>query len=177
MKCPNYLEPHQIQGLDCIHILPVIQWLLKESYEFGIHIKDYIDMFACYKFDCDHNELCSNRDESLIISRSKEAKKLIKEYFNKNEIKINLEFKIEEFERDLKSLAMLDNKLDEDSELFEKEINLKEQEIESLDAECIEMNKQLIEHQTNEKKQLALDFSRLIDELKQLKLANKSTKN
>ncbi|ROT78077.1 hypothetical protein C7M84_003215 [Penaeus vannamei] len=27
MKCPHQLEPHQIQGLDAIHIFPVIQWL------------------------------------------------------------------------------------------------------------------------------------------------------
>jgi hypothetical protein len=25
MKCPYHLEPHQIQGLDFIHIFPVIQ--------------------------------------------------------------------------------------------------------------------------------------------------------
>lgn len=25
MKCPHRLEPHQIQGLDFIHIFPVIQ--------------------------------------------------------------------------------------------------------------------------------------------------------
>lgn len=27
MKCPYSLEPHQIQGLDYSHILPVLQWL------------------------------------------------------------------------------------------------------------------------------------------------------
>lgn len=25
MNCPHRIEPHQIQGLDCIHIFPVIQ--------------------------------------------------------------------------------------------------------------------------------------------------------
>jgi len=25
MKCPHRIEPHQIQGLDFIHIFPVIQ--------------------------------------------------------------------------------------------------------------------------------------------------------
>lgn len=25
MKCPHRLEPHQIQGLDFIHIFPVVQ--------------------------------------------------------------------------------------------------------------------------------------------------------
>lgn len=25
MKCPYQIEPHQIQGLDCIHVFPVVQ--------------------------------------------------------------------------------------------------------------------------------------------------------
>ena len=25
MKCPHRIEPHQIKGLDCIHIFPVMQ--------------------------------------------------------------------------------------------------------------------------------------------------------
>ncbi|KAI6216516.1 hypothetical protein M3Y99_01816500 [Aphelenchoides fujianensis] len=32
-KCPHSIEPHQIQGLDCIRIFPVIQWLVKEAIE------------------------------------------------------------------------------------------------------------------------------------------------
>uniref|UniRef100_A0A1B6BZX6 CCDC93 N-terminal domain-containing protein n=1 Tax=Clastoptera arizonana TaxID=38151 RepID=A0A1B6BZX6_9HEMI len=33
LKCPHRIEPHQIQGLDFIHIFPVIQWLIKHSIE------------------------------------------------------------------------------------------------------------------------------------------------
>ncbi|VVC39651.1 Coiled-coil domain of unkwon function DUF2037 [Cinara cedri] len=33
MKCPYQIEPHQIQGLDCIHVFPVVQWLVKRSIE------------------------------------------------------------------------------------------------------------------------------------------------
>lgn len=33
MSCPYQLEPHQIQGLDVIHIFPVVQWLCKKSSE------------------------------------------------------------------------------------------------------------------------------------------------
>ena len=29
LKCPASIEPHQIQGLDCIHIYPVVQWLVR----------------------------------------------------------------------------------------------------------------------------------------------------
>jgi len=31
MKCPHHVEPHQIQGLDFIHIFPVIQVSIKSS--------------------------------------------------------------------------------------------------------------------------------------------------
>ena len=31
MKCPHRLEPHQIQGLDFIHIFPVIQVCIAKS--------------------------------------------------------------------------------------------------------------------------------------------------
>ena len=33
MACPYQLEPHQIQGLDVINILPVIRWLCQKSAE------------------------------------------------------------------------------------------------------------------------------------------------
>lgn len=33
MHCPHRLEPHQIQGLDFIHIYPVVQWLVKKAIE------------------------------------------------------------------------------------------------------------------------------------------------
>eukprot|EP00039_Didymoeca_costata_P018754 m.334806 g.334806 ORF g.334806 m.334806 type:complete len:615 (+) comp17444_c0_seq1:141-1985(+) len=33
LKCPLQLEPHQIQGLDFIHIFPVVQWLVRKALE------------------------------------------------------------------------------------------------------------------------------------------------
>ncbi|PAV61693.1 hypothetical protein WR25_11120 isoform D [Diploscapter pachys] len=33
LECPYSLEPHQIQGLDCIHIYPVVQWFVKKAME------------------------------------------------------------------------------------------------------------------------------------------------
>lgn len=176
IKCPHQLKPHQIQGLDCISILPVVQWLIKESHEFGIQIKDYIDLFAAHRFDCDHGGSVGPREDLLVISRSKEAKRLIKEYFNKNEVKINLELRLEECENDLRSLTALDEQLDEDGERLAEEIRAKEQDCGRIEEECTRLVEQLVEHQTTEKKQLAQQYSQLVDELKQLKATNKSTK-
>ena len=33
MECPFKIEPHQIQGLDYIHIFPVVKWLVKKAIE------------------------------------------------------------------------------------------------------------------------------------------------
>jgi hypothetical protein len=40
MKCPNKIEPHQIQGGDFIHIFPVVQWLVKRVFERRAEIGD-----------------------------------------------------------------------------------------------------------------------------------------
>uniref|UniRef100_A0AC35FK69 Coiled-coil domain-containing protein 93 n=1 Tax=Panagrolaimus sp. PS1159 TaxID=55785 RepID=A0AC35FK69_9BILA len=49
-KCPHALEPHQIQGLDCIHILPVMKWLVKEAIEAKIRTGDEILNHAAFQF-------------------------------------------------------------------------------------------------------------------------------
>jgi hypothetical protein len=55
MKCPFPLEPHQIQGMDCIHIYPVIQWLVKQSIEFRKQMQNYTKLFGVWQFNANHN--------------------------------------------------------------------------------------------------------------------------
>ncbi|XP_067131944.1 coiled-coil domain-containing protein 93 isoform X1 [Centruroides vittatus] len=55
MKCPHRLEPHQIQGLDCIHIFPVIQWLVKKAIETRQEMGDYIRAYSIYQFSKNHS--------------------------------------------------------------------------------------------------------------------------
>ena len=50
MKCPHAIEPHQIQGLDFIHIFPVIQWLVKKSIETRAEMGDLNRSFALSQF-------------------------------------------------------------------------------------------------------------------------------
>ena len=54
MKCPHRLEPHQIQGLDFIHIYPVIQWLVKLAIATREEMGDYIRAFSESQFSKDH---------------------------------------------------------------------------------------------------------------------------
>lgn len=50
MKCPFYLEPHQIQGLDFVSIFPVIQWLVKESVKLRSEKAERLKTFAVGQF-------------------------------------------------------------------------------------------------------------------------------
>ncbi|XP_075173083.1 coiled-coil domain-containing protein 93 [Anomaloglossus baeobatrachus] len=54
MKCPHRLEPHQIQGLDFIHIFPIIQWLVKRAIETRQEMGDYVRSFSISQFQKDH---------------------------------------------------------------------------------------------------------------------------
>lgn len=54
MKCPHRIEPHQIQGLDFIHIFPVIQWLVKKAIETRQEMGDYIRAYSISQFNKFH---------------------------------------------------------------------------------------------------------------------------
>uniref|UniRef100_A0A4W3HI70 Coiled-coil domain-containing protein 93 n=1 Tax=Callorhinchus milii TaxID=7868 RepID=A0A4W3HI70_CALMI len=60
MKCPHRLEPHQIQGLDFIHIFPVVQWLVKRAIETREEMGDYIRSFSVSQFQKNHSLLEDN---------------------------------------------------------------------------------------------------------------------
>ncbi|XP_056644127.1 coiled-coil domain-containing protein 93 [Diorhabda sublineata] len=51
IKCPLTVEPHQIQGLDFIHIFPVIQWLVKRSLECRQDVAAFVRKCAIDQFD------------------------------------------------------------------------------------------------------------------------------
>eukprot|EP00038_Savillea_parva_P010196 m.188551 g.188551 ORF g.188551 m.188551 type:complete len:623 (-) comp17477_c0_seq1:27-1895(-) len=51
LKCPLRLEPHQIQGLDCIHIYPVVQWLVKKALETREELAAQQRNSALHEFD------------------------------------------------------------------------------------------------------------------------------
>ncbi|XP_012137566.1 coiled-coil domain-containing protein 93 isoform X2 [Megachile rotundata] len=55
MNCPYRIEPHQIQGLDCIHIFPIIQWLVKRSMETREETADFVRSFALNQFHKKHS--------------------------------------------------------------------------------------------------------------------------
>ncbi|XP_068184661.1 coiled-coil domain-containing protein 93 isoform X2 [Antennarius striatus] len=70
MKCPHRLEPHQIQGLDFIHIFPVIQWLVKRAIETREEMGDYVRAYSISQFQKTHSlpedeEFLQRRDKSV----------------------------------------------------------------------------------------------------------------
>ncbi|XP_068988881.1 coiled-coil domain-containing protein 93 isoform X1 [Bombus flavifrons] len=88
MNCPYRIEPHQIQGLDCIHIFPVIQWLVKRSMETREETADFVRSFALSQFHKKHSfvedsSIAQTGKENLIksihlIKKSYEPRRLFK---------------------------------------------------------------------------------------------------
>ncbi|XP_044765792.1 coiled-coil domain-containing protein 93 [Coccinella septempunctata] len=58
IQCPHPIEPHQIQGLDFIHIFPVIEWLVKRSMEFRKQAFDFCYSYAVNQFDKHFSQRC-----------------------------------------------------------------------------------------------------------------------
>uniref|UniRef100_A0A803KAM7 Coiled-coil domain-containing protein 93 n=1 Tax=Xenopus tropicalis TaxID=8364 RepID=A0A803KAM7_XENTR len=73
MKCPHRLEPHQIQGLDFIHIFPVIQWLVKRAIETRQEMGDYIRSYSVSQF---HKEHSLPEDQDFELRREKTVRTL-----------------------------------------------------------------------------------------------------
>ncbi|KAL0134800.1 hypothetical protein PUN28_001519 [Cardiocondyla obscurior] len=89
MNCPYRIEPHQIQGLDCIHIFPVIQWLVKRSMEMRQEMADFVRAFALNQFHKKHffsedSEIGATANENVIknlrlVKKAYEPRRLFKQ--------------------------------------------------------------------------------------------------
>ncbi|XP_011312093.1 coiled-coil domain-containing protein 93 isoform X1 [Fopius arisanus] len=78
MNCPHCIEPHQIQGLDCIHIFPVIQWLVKRSMEMRKEMAGFVREFAINQFGKLHSS-DGKTEKNRVVSEDIEANlKLVK---------------------------------------------------------------------------------------------------
>ena len=51
MKCPNAIEPHQIQGGDFIHIFPVVQWLVKRVFDRRAETGDFNRAYTLHEYE------------------------------------------------------------------------------------------------------------------------------
>ncbi|XP_043467403.1 coiled-coil domain-containing protein 93 [Leptopilina heterotoma] len=65
MNCPHRIEPHQIQGLDCIHIFPVVQWLVKRSMKTREQMAGFVRSFAVSQFEKTHSSVDDQKDPTL----------------------------------------------------------------------------------------------------------------
>ncbi|MBN3294097.1 CCD93 protein, partial [Polypterus senegalus] len=74
MKCPHRLEPHQIQGLDFIHIFPVVQWLVKRAIETREEMGDYIRAYSISQFQKSHS---IPEDDDFKLSKEKAIKTVL----------------------------------------------------------------------------------------------------
>ena len=79
MKCSHAIEPHQIQGLDFIHIYPVIQWLVKKSIETRAEMGDLNRSFALSQFTKRDNE----KPSEITLGRRETAIKFLNNLHHK----------------------------------------------------------------------------------------------
>ncbi|CAD5217104.1 unnamed protein product [Bursaphelenchus xylophilus] len=73
-KCPHSIEPHQIQGLDCINIYPVVKWLVKEAIEAKEKYGDEILRYASSQFKNTGWAIDNEQPTSSISSEVERAK-------------------------------------------------------------------------------------------------------
>lgn len=89
MKCPHLIEPHQIQGLDYIHIFPVVKWLVKSSEQNRAEKSERLKAFSIgqfhnwftLKFDQDSKEKYINGKSCVQHIQVKEKLINIQNYF------------------------------------------------------------------------------------------------
>ncbi|XP_058448225.1 coiled-coil domain-containing protein 93 isoform X2 [Malaya genurostris] len=87
MKCPNQLEPHQIQGLDFINIFPVVEWLVKRSAENRSEKAGRLKKLAISQFQ-NHFDLQSDRETKQVHARQLHNLKTIEDkYIPKRQFK------------------------------------------------------------------------------------------
>ncbi|KAL3994260.1 hypothetical protein ACH3XW_21010 [Acanthocheilonema viteae] len=71
LKCPYTIEPYQIQGLDCIHIFPVVQWLVREAVRAKEQYGDSVRNHAVYQFNqrfCFSKDKCTDKQKSIFLN-------------------------------------------------------------------------------------------------------------
>ncbi|ELK25698.1 Coiled-coil domain-containing protein 93 [Myotis davidii] len=83
MKCPHQLEPHQIQGMDFIHIFPVVQWLVKRAIETKEEMGDYIRAYSISQFQ----KTYSLPEDDDFIKRKEKAIKTVVDLSEQGEVK------------------------------------------------------------------------------------------
>ncbi|XP_004626422.2 coiled-coil domain-containing protein 93 isoform X2 [Octodon degus] len=74
MKCPHQLEPHQIQGMDFIHIFPVVQWLVKRAIETKEEMGDYIRSYSISQFQKNYS---LPEDDDFVKRKDKAIKTVV----------------------------------------------------------------------------------------------------
>ena len=69
--CPYMVEPHQIQGLDWIHIFPVVQWLVKKVIETRQELGNVVRQCSLSQFDNVYGDNTKDQIEPLKYTISK----------------------------------------------------------------------------------------------------------
>ena len=92
MKCPHRIEPHQIQGLDFIHIFPVIQWLVKHAIATREERGDKIRAYSLTQFHKKHRMPQDDERRERMKLSVKTIKAIQEAYLPKRVLKKPIDF-------------------------------------------------------------------------------------
>ncbi|KAK9876830.1 hypothetical protein WA026_015066 [Henosepilachna vigintioctopunctata] len=73
LQCPHQIQPHQIQGLDFIHVFPVIQWLVKRSIEHRSNTANFLYSYALNQFEKEFREKQEPSEKELNLIKNIKA--------------------------------------------------------------------------------------------------------
>ncbi|KAE9548700.1 hypothetical protein FO519_008082 [Halicephalobus sp. NKZ332] len=180
-KCPHALEPHQIQGLDCIHIFPVMKWLVKEAIEAKIRTGDQVLNHAVFQFKQEGWNLPPGFEMSEKEEKPKaKPRRILKRTANLDKLSISEDVKCTLMEygheaklqdadlsskgrvparivnqlidsKTLEELAEIGEKSEKNPEQLKNELNLLQKERESLKNELVEEETKLQQMKTEAK--------------------------
>ncbi|XP_025423981.1 coiled-coil domain-containing protein 93 isoform X1 [Sipha flava] len=182
MKCPYQVEPHQIQGLDCIHIFPVVQWLIKRSIEKRKEKGEFLMFYAANQFDklicsknitesepkrkekCGHLKKCltGNRKTNKSFHKEQRIMEYIDDSSDSEDLETNEWFIKKEFDpQDFNEVVMTDEekiiKLQEEKQKLIEELAQAQEETKKIENEIKEKSF----HTSNMEEDKRLDYKKV----------------
>ena len=96
--CPHKIEPHQIQGLDFIHIFPVVQWLVKKAIETRESTGDSVRQQSLAQFG--RYFLAQNEPANGDLETAEDPKRMFRQTKSvKNDLEVRVDLTLLEYGR------------------------------------------------------------------------------
>ncbi|XP_014225504.1 coiled-coil domain-containing protein 93 [Trichogramma pretiosum] len=178
MNCPHRIEPHQIQGLDCIHIYPVMQWLVSESMKTRKEMAHYVHTFAVNQFNKNNyyfNKYLFNKDEqeeSNIVKNVMLAKSSLN--YDRSAVPSSPVYEVKETDKQYKLAFSPEKHITESpalqaSKVLEKQKEILQNKVDSLTDDKNQLHNKFLEikEKLNETRRRKLSLENIFEKMKE----------